>query len=330
MIFWYLILIIVVAYFFDFLNGFHDAANSISTVVSTRVLSPFLAVLLAALFNFVAFSLFGFSVAKTVGSGIVNPGAIDQDVVFSALLGAITWDILTWYFGLPTSSSHALIGGLVGSGVAKAGITALHFSGLTVVIAFMVLSPVIGFVISFTLMAFMIHLFHSKSASSVNRYFRRFQLISSSLVSLSHGTNDAQKTMGIVTVLLFVSGNLKSFEVPFWVALLAAFSIALGTFFGGWRIVRTLGFRLTRLDPLHGFAIETSAATTIMMSSIFGIPVSTTHCVSGSVLGAGATMGTSAVKWGIARNIVWAWLLTIPVSALISALSYSLVSSLTQ
>ncbi len=320
MITFILILIIAIAYFFDFFNGFHDAANSISTVVSTRVLSPLLAVSLAAFFNFVAFSIFGVSVAKTVGSGIISPSVVDETVILSALSGAIIWDVITWYLGLPTSSSHALIGGLVGAAVAKAGLPSLQLSGLGIVLLFMVISPLIGFAFAFLIMAMLIRIFYNRASSAVNRYFRRLQLVSSSLVSLSHGTNDAQKTMGVVTALLVATGNLHSFQVPLWVAVLATASIALGTFFGGWRIVRTLGFRLTRMDPVHGFSIETSAAATIIISSLLGIPVSTTHCVSGSVLGAGATMGASAVKWGIARRIVWAWILTIPASAVISAL----------
>lgn len=320
-----LIITIALAYFFDFLNGFHDAANSISTVVSTKVLSPVAAVIIAAFFNFIAFAIFGVAVAKTIGAGIIRPNAIDEYVILSALIGAISWDIITWYFGLPTSSSHALIGGLVGAALSKAGLGALVFSGLNIVILFMIISPLIGFVFAFLIMLIMIRVFFHRSSRSINRYFKRFQLVSSSLVSLSHGTNDAQKTMGVVTALLVSTGNLSSFEVPAWVAIAAATAIALGTFFGGWRIVRTLGFRLTKMDPIHGFSIETSAAAVIIGSSILGIPVSTTHCVSGSVLGAGATMGFSAVKWGIARRIVWAWLLTIPASAVIAAIAHMFI-----
>ncbi len=317
-----IILIIALAYTFDFFNGFHDAANSISTVVSTRVLSPISAVGVAAFFNFIAFAVFGVAVAKTVGAGIVMPSVIDQKVIFAALVGAISWDAITWYAGLPTSSSHALIGGLVGAAVTKAGIGSLLLHGLNLTLAFMVLSPIIGFAVAFSLMGGMIRLFFKQSATRVNRYFRRLQLVSSSLVSLSHGTNDAQKTMGVVTALLVATGNLTSFIVPLWVVLLAHSAIALGTFFGGWRIVKTLGFRMTRMDPVHGFSVETSAAAVIIGSSLFGIPVSTTHVVSGSILGSGSTMGVSAVKWGVARRIVWAWLLTIPVSALVAASSY--------
>jgi len=317
--------IVALAYSFDFFNGFHDAANSISTVVSTRVLSPLAAVSLAAVFNFVAFLVFGVAVAKTIGAGLIKPGVVDQDIVLAALVGAILWDITTWYFGLPTSSSHALIGGLVGASVTKAGLSALLFSSLNVTVTFMVLSPLIGFAIAFAVMVLLIRLFFRKSSHTVNRYFRRLQLVSSSLVSLSHGTNDAQKTMGVVTALLVSTGNLSSFVVPLWVVLLAHSAIALGTFFGGWRIVKTLGFKVTKMDPVHGFSIETSAAAVIMGSSVLGIPVSTTHCVSGSVLGSGSTLGVSAVKWGVARRIVWAWLLTIPAAALVAGFTYLLI-----
>ncbi len=314
--------IIALAYFFDFFNGFHDAANSISTVVSTRVLAPIAAVSLAAVFNFVAFLVFGVAVAKTIGAGLLKPGVVDQYVVLAALVGAILWDIITWLVGLPTSSSHALIGGLVGAAVTKAGVGALLFSGLNLTVTFMVISPFIGFIVALAIMVIMIRLFFKKSSHAVNRYFRRLQLVSSSLVSLSHGTNDAQKTMGVVTALLVSTGNLSSFVVPLWVVLLAHSAIALGTFFGGWRIVKTLGFKVTKMDPVHGFSVETSAASVIIGSSLLGIPVSTTHCVSGSVMGSGASLGFSAVKWGVARRIIWAWLLTIPAAAIVAALTY--------
>jgi PiT family inorganic phosphate transporter len=322
------IAIIIVAYSFDFFNGFHDAANSISTVVSTRVLSPVSAVGMAAFFNFIAFLVFGVAVAKTIGKGIVQPNVIDQNIVLAALLGAILWDVITWYFGLPTSSSHALIGGLVGAAVAKAGFGSLLPAGLIPTVEFMFLSPIIGFLVAFCIMSFFINLFFRRSAGSVNRSFKRLQLVSSFLVSLSHGTNDAQKTMGVVTALLVSTGNLANFSVPLWVVLLAHSSIALGTFFGGWRIVKTLGFKVTRMDPVHGFSVETAAAAVIIGSSLVGIPVSTTHCVSGSVMGSGATLGVSAVKWGVARRIVWAWLLTIPASAAIAAAGYLVIPPL--
>jgi PiT family inorganic phosphate transporter len=320
--------IIVVAYSFDFVNGFHDAANSITTVISTRVLSPVTAVTLAAFFNFVAFLLFGVAVATTIGSGIVNPHAIDQYVILAALLGAICWDVITWYLGLPTSSSHALIGGLVGAGVAKAGAGILEWAGLSKTLEFMVVSPLLGLVVAFLLMTLLMRTFRKRSGQLLNRYFRRLQLISSSLVSLSHGSNDAQKTMGVVTALLVATGNLSAFQVPLWVVLAANASIAMGTFFGGWRIVKTMGFRITKLDPVHGFSAETTAAGVIMGSSLLGIPVSTTHCVSGCIMGVGATKRLSAVRWGVARKIVWAWLVTIPLTAAIAAVVYMVVVTL--
>jgi len=320
--------IIVIAFTFDFFNGFHDAANSITTVVSTRVLTPVSAVSLAAFFNFMAFLLFGVAVATTIGSGIVSPSAIDSDVILAALIGAIVWDILTWFFGLPTSSSHALIGGLVGAGVVKAGFGILLWAGLGKTLEFMVISPLAGFGVAFALMSLLMRAFRKKSGALLNRYFKRLQLVSSSLVSLSHGSNDAQKTMGVITALLVATGNLSSFHVPDWVVIFSYGSIALGTFFGGWRIVRTMGFRITKLDPIHGFSAETAAAGVIMSSSLLGIPVSTTHCVSGSIMGVGATKRFSAVRWGVARRIVWTWIVTIPMAALISAVSYLVLAPL--
>jgi len=323
----YILAIIAIAYSFDFINGFHDAANSVATVISTKVLPPVAAVAMAAFFNFVAFAVFGVAVATTIGKGIISPSAVTPELVLAALVGAITWDLVTWYLGLPSSSSHALIGGLVGAAVTKAGVGSLIWSGLDKTLVFMVVSPIIGFALAFVLMASLIRAFFSVSIHVVNRYFRRLQLVSSALVSLSHGTNDAQKTMGVVTALLFSVGWLPSFNVPFLVAVLAATSIALGTFFGGWRIVKTLGFRMTRLDPVHGVSIETASAITIIASSLFGIPVSTTHVVSGSVMGSGATMGSGSVRWGVARRIIWAWMFTIPVSAFVSAAAYALMAA---
>jgi PiT family inorganic phosphate transporter len=318
----YIFAIIAVAYSFDFVNGFHDAANSVATVISTKVLPPVAAVGMAAFFNFVAFAIFGVAVATTVGKGIISPSVVTPELVLAALAGAIAWDLVTWYLGLPSSSSHALIGGLVGAAVTKAGVGSLVWSGLDKTLLFMVLSPVIGFVLAFVLMASLIRAFFTVSIHVVNRYFRRLQLVSSALVSLSHGTNDAQKTMGVITALLFSVGWIPSFNVPFIVAVLAATSIALGTFFGGWRIVKTLGFRMTKLDPVHGVSIETASAITIIASSLMGIPVSTTHVVSGSVMGSGATMGSGSVRWGVARRIIWAWLVTIPATAIIAAAAY--------
>ena len=321
----YILAIIAVAYSFDFLNGFHDAANSVATVISTKVLPPVAAVAMAAFFNFVAFAIFGVAVATTIGKGIISSSIVTPELVLAALIGGITWDLVTWYLGLPSSSSHALIGGLVGAAVTKAGVGSLIWSGLDKTLAFMVVSPIIGFALAFVLMTALIRAFFSVSIHVINRYFRRLQLVSSALVSLSHGTNDAQKTMGVVTALLFSVGWIPSFNVPLLVAVLAATSIALGTFFGGWRIVKTLGFRMTRLDPVHGVSIETASAITIIASSLFGIPVSTTHVVSGSVMGSGATMGSGSVRWGVARRIIWAWIITIPASALISATAYALI-----
>jgi PiT family inorganic phosphate transporter len=317
--------IIGVAYSFDFFNGFHDAANSISTVVSTRALAPIAAVGLSAAFNFVAFLVFGFAVAATIGSGIISPSAINADVILAALIGAISWDIITWYFGLPTSSSHALIGGLIGAGVTELGTGVLVWSSLSKTLAFLVASPLIGFAAAFLFMTLLLNLFRKVSGNVVNGYFKRFQIVSSSLVSLAHGSNDAQKTMGVVTALLVATGYLSKFSVPLWVAVMANSAIALGTLFGGWRIVRTMGFKVTKLDPIHGFAAETTAAGVIIGSSLLGIPVSTTQCVSGSIIGVGATKRFSAVRWGVARRIVWAWLITIPASAIFACAAYYIV-----
>ena len=323
----YILGIIAVAYSFDFVNGFHDAANSVATVISTKVLPPVAAVAMAAVFNFVAFAVFGVAVATTIGSGIISASIVTPDLVLAALVGAITWDIITWYLGLPSSSSHALIGGLVGAAITVAGVGSLLWSGLDKTLAFMVLSPIIGFVLAFAMMTGLIRAFFSIPIHVVNRYFRRLQLVSSAMVSLAHGTNDAQKTMGVVTALLVSVNWLPSFQVPTIVAVLAATSIACGTFFGGWRIVKTLGFRMTKLDPVHGFSIETASAITIIGSSLLGIPVSTTHVVSGSVLGSGATMGAGRVRWGVARRIIWAWLITIPASAIVAAVAYMVIVS---
>jgi len=310
------------AYAFDFVNGFHDAANSISTVVSTRALSPLAAVGLAACFNFVAFLVFGFAVASTIGSGIIALSAVNEDVILGALIGAIAWDLTTWLLGLPTSSSHALIGGLIGAGVASAGAGILVIPSLTKTLAFLVVSPLLGFGLAFVAMTLLLRVFRRYSTQLVNGYFRRLQILSSSLVSLAHGSNDAQKTMGVVTALLVSTGNLSRFSVPLWVAIMANSAIALGTLCGGWRIVRTMGFKITKLDPIHGFAANTTAAGVIMSSSLLGIPVSTTHCVSGSIMGVGATKRLSAVRWGIARKIAWAWLITIPASAAVASVAY--------
>ena len=324
----YILGIVAVAYSFDFINGFHDSANSVATVISTKVLPPVAAVSMAAFFNFIAFAIFGVAVATTIGSGIISSSIVTPEIVLAALIGAIAWDLITWYLSLPSSSSHALIGGLMGAAITKAGVGSLVWSGLDKTLAFMVISPIIGFVLAFALMSSLIRAFFSVPLHVINRYFRRLQLVSSALVSLSHGTNDAQKTMGVVTALLFSVGWIPSFGVPTVVAVLAATSIALGTFFGGWRIVKTLGFRMTKLDPVHGVSIETASAVTIIGSSLLGIPVSTTHVVSGSVMGSGATMGAGTVRWGVARKIIWAWIVTIPASALVAAGTYELLKAL--
>jgi len=324
----YILGIVAVAYSFDFINGFHDAANSVATVISTKVLPPVAAVSMAAVFNFVAFAIFGVAVATTIGNGIINSSIVTPEIVLAAVIGAVVWDLITWYLGLPSSSSHALIGGLVGAAITKAGPGSLVWSGLDKTLAFMVISPIIGFALAFGLMSSLIRAFFTVPLHVLNRYFRRLQLVSSALVSLSHGTNDAQKTMGVVTALLFSVGWIPSFGVPTVVAVLAATSIALGTFFGGWRIVKTIGFRMTKLDPVHGVSIETASAVTIIGSSLLGIPVSTTHVVSGSVMGSGATMGAGTVRWGVARKIIWAWIVTIPASALVAAGTYVLLKAL--
>jgi PiT family inorganic phosphate transporter len=325
--FLYIAAIVLVAYTFDFFNGFHDAANAISTVVSTRVLSPQNAVVLAAFFNFIAFVVFGTEVASTIGSGIVVPSFVNPNVVLGALVGAITWDIITWRLGLPTSSSHALIGGLVGAAVTKSGFSVVEWGSLTKVVSFIFISPLVGMGAAFLLSLVFIRVFYKSSSTTVNQYFKRLQLISSSLLSLSHGTNDAQKTMGIVTVLLFSVGYLSSANVPpLWVVLAAHFSIAMGTALGGWRIVRTMGMRITKLQPFNGFAAETAGAATIIGSSLLGIPVSTTHVVSGAIMGVGAIRRLSAVRWGVARRIIWAWFVTIPASATVAALAYLVIA----
>ena len=324
----YVLGIVATAYCFDFVNGFHDAANAVSTVIATRVLPPVAAVAMSAFFNFIAFLIFGVAVATTIGKGIISSSVVDPNLILAALIGAIGWDLITWYLGLPSSSSHALIGGLVGVALLKAGLNSLIWAGLDKTLAFMVAAPIIGFVLAFLLMTSLIKAFFTIPLHIINRYFRRLQLVSSALVSLSHGTNDAQKTMGVVTALLVSVNWIPSFHVPLIVAVLASTSIALGTFFGGWRIVKTLSFRMTKIDPVHGFSIETASAVTIIGSSLAGIPVSTTHVVSGGVMGSGSTMGAATVKWGVARRIIWAWLITIPAAAIIAAASYLIIIAL--
>jgi PiT family inorganic phosphate transporter len=321
------IFIIVVALIFDFINGFHDAANSIATVVSTRVLSPKHAVILAAFFNVVAFFFVGVQVAKTVGTGIINPAVIDNFLILSALTGAITWNLITWWLGLPSSSSHALIGGLIGAGLVKGGLTVLVWKGIIKTTSFIFLSPLIGLVLGYILMVIVLHLSHEKSVSMADRLFRRLQLVSAATFSMSHGMNDAQKTAGVIAVVLFSSGYLGShFYIPTWVVFACYLVIGLGTMAGGWRIVKTMGTKITKLQPMGGFCAETAAAMSIIGASIGGIPVSTTHTIAGAIMGVGATKRLTAVRWGIAGTILWAWILTIPASALVSAATYYVLS----
>jgi PiT family inorganic phosphate transporter len=324
-------IIIFIALIFDFTNGFHDSANSISTVVSTKVLSPWHAVLLAASFNFIAAFGFGVAVASTISKIIkldVVTGEIIPYIVLGSLIGAISWNLITWYFALPTSSSHALIGGMVGAGIAASGISAIKFSTVQLVATFMIVSPLIGLVIGYLFMAAVMQVSKGYTRSSAEQYFRRLQLVSAAAYSFSHGTNDAQKTMGIIVPLLFsigyfgASADPNNLPVPIWVILMAHAAIALGTLSGGWRIVKTMGYRITNLRPVNGFAAETAGAATIIGSSVVGIPVSTTHIICTSIMGVGSTMGTSMVKWGVARSIVWAWILTIPISAVIGFVAF--------
>ena len=321
-----LIGLIVVALAFDFLNGLHDAANSIATIVSTRVLRPQYAVAWAAFFNFIAFLFFGLHVAETLGTGIIAATIVDPRVIFGALTGAITWNVITWMLGIPSSSSHALIGGLVGAGIAKAGMSAIVWAGLSKTSAAIVLSPLVGFLLAL-LLVLIISWWHVRATPyAVDRRFRVLQFISASLYSLGHGGNDAQKTMGIIAVLLFSQGQLGSkFYVPFWVVITCQAAMGLGTLFGGWRIVKTMGSKITRLTPVQGFCAETGGAITLFGATWLGIPVSTTHTITGSIIGVGAAKRFSAVRWSVAGNIVVAWIITIPASATIAALAYATV-----
>ena len=320
-----LIALIVVALAFDFLNGVHDAANSIATIVSTRVLRPQHAVAWAAFFNFVAFLIFGAHVAETVGTGIISADIVDPRVVFGALMGAIVWNIITWALGIPSSSSHALIGGLVGAGVAKVGIKAIVWGGLAKTTAGIVLSPLTGFILALLLFLLVSWLFVRYTPFAVDRLFRSLQFVSASLYSLGHGGNDAQKTMGIISVLLYSQGYLDEFHVPFWVMFSCYAAMGLGTLIGGWRIVRTMGSRITRLTPFQGFCAETGGAITLFAATELGVPVSTTHTITGCIVGVGTARRVSAVRWNVANNIVVAWIITIPASAFIAALAYAMV-----
>jgi inorganic phosphate transporter, PiT family len=316
----WLIITIVIALLFDFLNGFHDAANSIATVVSTRVLKPHWAVLWAAFFNLIAFLFFKLNVANTIGTGLINPNIVDIPVIFSALSGAITWNIITWYYGLPSSSSHALIGGMVGVALIKAGVPALDLFGLSKIIVSIVLSPLLGLLLGLGFMFLTARLFFYVAPHRVNDWFKKLQLISSALISLGHGGNDAQKTMGIIAILLFSSHMLgNTFYVPLWVILACNFVMALGTLLGGWRIVKTMGMKITKLKPVGGFCAETASAVTLFLATGLGIPVSTTHTITGAILGVGSLQRFSAVRWGIAGRIAWAWLLTLPAAGIVAA-----------
>jgi PiT family inorganic phosphate transporter len=336
----YVVVIIAVALIFDFINGFHDSANSIATVVSTRVLSPGVAVFWAAFFNFIAAFVVGTAVAKTIGKGLIDISVVDPNVILGALLGAIVWDLITWYLGLPSSSSHALLGGYAGAAIAKAGFGALILSGWILPVAFIVISPVLGMTIALILTVGLSWLLRGARPGPLDRIFRRLQLVSAGLYSLSHGANDAQKTMGIIVSLLVASqadfanqtGWLQHLylpsadHIPLWIVLAAHTAIALGTAAGGWRIVKTMGTRITRLRPFGGFCAETAGGLTVLLASNLGVPVSTTHTITGAIVGVGAAQRLSAVRWGVAKRIVWAWILTMPMSAAIAALAYLVLS----
>ena len=322
---WIVVTLVLLALAFDFMNGFHDAANSIATVVSTRVLSPYQAVMMAAFFNFMALFVFQLQVATTIGRGIIDQGVVDHYLIFGALVGAISWNVITWYYGIPSSSSHALIGGLVGAAVAKAGTWALVPAGLLKIIAFIFVAPLLGMVLGALLMLAVAWLFVRSSPSRVDRWFRRLQLVSASLYSLGHGGNDAQKTIGIIWMLLIAAGYLGTKDpVPYWVIFACYFTISLGTAFGGWRIVKTMGQRITKLKPVGGCCAETGGAIMLFVATGLGIPVSTTHTITGAIVGVGAAQNVSAVRWGVAGNILWAWILTIPCSAFIAGAAWYL------
>jgi len=315
--------IVVIALVFDYINGFHDAANSIATVVSTRVLSPRMAVAWAAFFNFVAFIFFPLHVANTIGKGIIDPSIVDNTVVASALIGAIGWNLITWWYGIPSSSSHALMGGLIGAGMSKGGSSILGWAKITQTAVFIILSPIIGMLVGGALLVAVAWILRRFTPGKVDRWFRRLQLVSAALFSLGHGGNDAQKTMGIIAVLLYANGLTGgAFVVPFWVVLVCALAMGLGTLSGGWRIVRTMGMSLTKLKPVQGFCAETGGAAMLFLATAMGVPVSTTHTITGAIVGVGWVTRPSGVRWAVALRIVWAWLLTIQSAALIAAASY--------
>jgi PiT family inorganic phosphate transporter len=321
---WVVVLLVALALLFDFMNGFHDAANSIATVVSTGVLKPQQAVLFAAFFNFVAIGIFHLKIAATVGKGIVEPGIVDYHVVFGALVGAITWNVVTWFYGIPSSSSHALIGGIVGSVTAKAGLDALIGAGIWKTVAFILVSPTLGFILGSLLMVIVAWLFRRTTPIRIDNWFRRLQLVSAGLYSLGHGGNDAQKTIGIIWMLLIATGYTSATDAmpPGWVIWSCYIAIGLGTMFGGWRIVKTMGQKITKLKPVGGFCAESGGALTLFFATALGVPVSTTHTITGAIVGVGSTQRASAVRWGVAGNIVWAWILTIPASAFVAAIAY--------
>ena len=321
---WLVVFLIALALAFDFLNGFHDAANSIATVVSTGVLKPTTAVLFAGMFNLIAIGVFHLSVAATIGKGIVQPGVVDMNVIFGALMGAIFWDVLTWYYGIPSSSSHALIGGIVGAVMAKAGARVLIGAGIWKTVLWIFLSPLLGFILGSLMMVIVSNLFRRSTPSRVDRWFRRLQLISAGAYSLGHGGNDAQKTIGIIWLLLIAAGSTPASDTapPAWVILGCYIAIGMGTMLGGWRIVKTMGQKITKLRPVGGFCAETGGAMTLFLATALGIPVSTTHTITGAIVGVGSSHRASAVRWGVAGNIVWAWIFTIPASAFVAAIAY--------
>ena len=321
---WVVVMLVALAIAFDFMNGFHDAANSIATVVSTGVLKPAHAVVFAAFFNFIAIFIFHLSVAATVGKGIVEPGVVDTNVVFGALIGAITWNVVTWYYGIPSSSSHALIGGIVGAVMAKAGASVLVAGGVLKTVAFIFISPLLGFLFGSLMMVAVAWIFRRARPSKVDKWFRRLQLVSAGAYSLGHGGNDAQKTIGIIWMLLIATGYSAASDAspPLWAIVSCYVAIAMGTMFGGWRIVKTMGQKITKLKPVGGFCAETGGAMTLFIATALGVPVSTTHTITGAIVGVGSTQRASAVRWGVAGNIIWAWVLTIPASAFVAAVAY--------
>jgi PiT family inorganic phosphate transporter len=322
----FIIFLILLALLFDFINGMNDAANSVATIVSTRVLTPRQAVVWAAFFNFAAAFFFGVHVAETIGKGIIETSVITPVMIFSTLLGAIVWSFLCTRLGIPISVSHALVGGLVGTALAKSGIQSLLMPGLLKIFLFIVIAPLLGMFLGFVIMLCVYWICRKQSPRTVDKWFRRLQLVSAALYSLGHGTNDAQKTMGIIAVLLFTTGHLgETFYVPLWVIMSCYLAIAMGTLTGGWRVIETLGMKMTKLRPVHGFSAETAAASSILFSSVLGIPVSTTHTITGSIIGVGATTKFSAIRWGLAYKIIWAWILTIPGSGLVSAMIWQIL-----